>query len=237
MIPVTPAPEPAAFDKKVRQPGLRAIAELAGEQPDPPRTTGRPYSPVAASRGEIPAAKFPPYWREMLDDLMESYHRICAYLCLYIPRGTGAPSVDHAVAKSRRWDLVYEWSNYRLACSQMNARKGAATDVLDPFEIGEGWFALELVGFQVVPGSGLPDDVAKAVKDTIKRLRLNDHEYCEIRAEHAEEYWCGPNSFQDLMQQAPFVARELRRQNQLEKRCQNRLQKIRGEDEALSSRG
>ena len=42
MIPVTLAPEPPAFDKKVRQPGLRAIAELAGEQPDLPRTAGRP---------------------------------------------------------------------------------------------------------------------------------------------------------------------------------------------------
>ena len=113
MIPVTPAPEPAAFDGKVRQSGLRAIAELAGEQPTPPRTAGRPYPRVAASRDEIPADKFPPYWREMLDDLMRSYHRICAYLCLYIPRGTGAPSVDHAVAKSRRWDQIYEWSNYR----------------------------------------------------------------------------------------------------------------------------
>ena len=125
MIPVTPAPEPAAFDGKVRQPGLRAIAELAGEQPTPPRIAGQPYAPIAASRDAIPAGKFPPYWREMLDDLMDSYHRICAYLCLYIPRGTGAPSVDHVVAKSKRWDRVYEWSNYRLASSLMNARKGA----------------------------------------------------------------------------------------------------------------
>ena len=215
MIPVTPAPEPPAFDKKVRQPGLRAIAELVGEQPDPPRTAGRPHSPVAASRDEIPAGKFPPYWHEMLDDLMESYHQICAYLCLHINRVTGASSVDHAIAKSRRWDLVYEWSNYRLAYLQMNARKGAAADVLDPFEIGEDWFTLELVGFQVVPGSGLPDDVAKAVKDTIKRLRLNDHEYCEIRAEHAERYLSGKNPLHHLMQHAPFVAMELRRQHQL----------------------
>jgi hypothetical protein len=31
MIPVEPAPEPADFDSKVRQPGLSAIAELVGE--------------------------------------------------------------------------------------------------------------------------------------------------------------------------------------------------------------
>ena len=77
------------------------------------------------------------------------------------------------VAKSRRWDRVYEWSNYRLACSLMNARKGVAS-VLDPFEIEEGWFALELVDFQVVPGEGLSADVVGAVSETIERLRLSD---------------------------------------------------------------
>ena len=215
MIPVTPAPEPPAFDKKVRQPGLRAIAELAGEQPDPPRTAGWPCKKVAASRDKIPAGKFPPYWRKVLGDLMESYQQICAYLCLYITRGTGAPSVDHAIPKSMRWDQVYEWSNYRLACSLMNARKRAAVDVLDPFEVKEGWFALELVEFQVVPGNGLPDDVTGAVTDTIERLRLNDPTCCEAREEYAENYWNGGISFRHLMQHAPFVARELQRQHRL----------------------
>ena len=215
MIPVTPAPEPPAFDSKVRQPGLRAIAELAGEKPDPPRTAGRPCKKVAVSRDKIPAGKFPPYWRKVLGDLMESYQQICAYLCLYITRGTGAPSVDHAIPKSMRWDQVYEWSNYRLACSLMNARKRAAVDVLDPFEIKEGWFALELVEFQVVPGNGLPDDVTGAVTDTIERLRLNDLYCCEAREEYAENYWNGGISFRHLMQHAPFVARELQRQHRL----------------------
>ena len=104
MIPVQPATEPDSFDANVRQPGLRAIAELAGELSS--RTTGRPFEQVAAERDEIPADNFPTYWRAALDDLLESYHRVCAYLCLYIPRGTGAPSVDHMVAKSRRWDSL-----------------------------------------------------------------------------------------------------------------------------------
>ena len=235
MIPVTLAPEPAAFDSNVRQPGLRAIAELAGEQPDPPRTAGQPYAAVAASRDEIPADKFPPYWREMLDDLMDSYCRICAYLCLYIPRGTGAPSVDHAIAKSKRWDQVYEWSNYRLACSLMNARKGAAADVLDPFEVKEDWFALELVGFQVVPGCGLPDDVAKVVADTIERLQLSDPACCDARAEYAEDYWNGKILFDYLKRHAPFVARELQRHRRM--LPGEILQKIRHEDDALSGWG
>ena len=133
---------------------MRAIAELVGKTP--PRTDGRRYARVADSEEEIPASKFPPYWREALGDLLERYDRICSYLCLYIPRGVGAPSVDHMIAKSTRWDQVYEWANYRLACSLMNARKDAIASVLDPFEIEDGWFTLELVEFQVVPSPSLP---------------------------------------------------------------------------------
>ena len=85
---------------------------------------------------KIPASEFPPYWRRVLPELLESYNRICSYLCLRISGGTGAPSVDHMVAKSVRRDLVYEWHNYRLACSLMNSRKGTDSDVVDPFEVG-----------------------------------------------------------------------------------------------------
>ena len=123
--------------------------------------------------------------------MLESYDRICSYLCLYIPHGTGAPSVDHMIAKSIRWDQVYEWRNYRLACSLMNARKGAVAGVLDPFDIEDGWFALELYEFQVLPGEALSPDVATRVDVTIDRLRLNDLECCKARSKFTEEYWQG----------------------------------------------
>ena len=200
VIPVTPAPEPETFDTLARQPGQQAIHELARESP--------------GSRDDIPASEFPPYWRRVLGELLVSYNRICSYLCLYIPQGTGAPSTDHMVAKSMRWDQVYEWSNYRLACSLMNARKGVAS-VLDPFEIEEGWFALELVDFQVVPGEGLSADVAGAVSETIERLRLSDRTCCDARAEYAEAYWAEDVSLDYLARHAPFVARELRRHGRL----------------------
>ena len=213
MIPVAPADEPATFDSAVRQPGLRAIAEMIGEAPT--RRSGRRHRKVAASRDEIPPDAFPPYWRKALDDLLSGYRRICAYLCLYIPRGVGAPSVDHMLAKSRRWDQVYEWSNYRLACSLMNSRKATVSDVLDPFEIEDGWFALELVEFQVVPGDRLPPTRHEAAETTIRRLGLCDGECCGARAEYAEAYWDGHISLDYLTRRAPFVAHELRRQNRL----------------------
>ena len=213
MIPVRPAQEPSTFDAKVRQPGLRAIAELVGETP--PRVAGRRFVQVATSRGEISPDALPDYWRNALDDLLEGYNRVCSYLCLYIPRGTGAPSVDHMVAKSTRWNQVYEWTNYRLACSLMNARKGAVASVLDPFDIEDDWFVLELVEFQVVPGEALPPDVETAVEATIERLRLNDLECCKARLEFAENYRSREIQLGYLTRHATFVARELRRQRRL----------------------
>ena len=202
MIRVVPACEPGDFDEVVRQPGRRALEKLADKD----------YS---GSKDAIPASEFPPLWRKSLDDLLTSYNRICSYLCLYIPRGTGARSVDHMLPKSRNWDQAYEWTNYRLACSLMNARKGAVASVLDPFEIEDGWFALELVDFQVAPGEGLVSGVAEAVKGTIERLRLNDLECCKAREEYAQAYWDGDVAFDYLRRHAPFLARELRRQHRL----------------------
>ena len=213
MIPVRPAEEPRDFDAAVRRPGLRAIAELVGETP--PRTAGQRHAQAAESRDNIPAAAFPPYWREALDDLLASYNRTCSYLCVYIARGTGAPSVDHMISKSTHWDQVYEWRNYRLACALMNSRKGAVASVLDPFEIEDGWFALELVAFQVIPGDGLPDDTEMLVRDTIRQLRLNDVVCCDARGEYAQEYQAGHISLDYVMRHAPFVGRELRRLGRL----------------------
>ncbi len=216
MVRVQPTDEPGTFDATVRQPGLRALAEMVGEPSG--RTVGRKFKKIAATRDEIPAGAFPPYWREAIDDLLSSYKRLCAYLCLYIPRGTGAPSVDHMLAKSTKWDRVYEWNNYRLACSLMNSRKGAAAEVLDPFEIEDGWFALELVEFQLVPREGIPTEIVRATVDTIDRLRLNDRECCDAREEFAVDYWKGHIDLDYLTRHALFVARELRRQGRLHQR-------------------
>lgn len=217
MIRVTPAPEPPHFDQKVRIPGLRAIAELVGESPRPPRP-GRPRRKIAERREDIPWDAFPPFWREVLPDLAAAYQRICAYVCLYIEPVTGAVSVDHMVAKSRAWDRVYEWENYRLACALMNSRKKAMQTVLDPFEVEDDWFALELVGYQLVPGPGATGEIRMRVERTIQELGLNDSICRKAREEYAESYLTGAIRLDYLERRAPLIARELRRQGRLRER-------------------
>lgn len=213
MIPVVAAQEPQAFDHSVRQPGLRAIAEMVGKAPPSPRTSGRAFAKITDRERDIPAAKFPPYWTKALDDLMTAYRQVCAYACFRIHPVTGARSADHFAAKSRTWRQVYEWSNYRLCCSRMNARKNDFGGVLDPFAIQPGWFQLELLGFQVIPDRALPRLRREAIQDTIDRLGLND--FRADRAKDAERYWNRGVSLEVLREESPFVAEELHRQGRL----------------------
>lgn len=211
MIRVELAAEPQDFDTKVRQPGLRAIAELAGESGLPKRK-GRPRQAIANSREQIPADKFPPYWTEALPELRATYGHICCYVSVYIEPVTGAASVDHMLPKSRSWREAYEWHNYRLACSLMNSRKNDYRDVLDPFEIDDDWFHLELVGFQVIPRADLDPDVKERVQTTIDRLKLNDRDCLTLREDYATNYFQGEISRAYLRRRAPFLAREIERQ-------------------------
>ena len=116
------------------------------------------------------------------------------------------------IPKSIRWDRVYEWTNYRLACALMNTRKGYVGEVLDPFEVEDGWFALELYEFQVMPGVGLPSSVQTKVAGTIEHLKLNDSPCREAREGFALDYWRNEIAWSYLERHAPFVASELDRQ-------------------------
>lgn len=224
MIHIEPAPEPVDFDQDVRIPGLRAIAEMVGKAPPVPRKGGSPFAqrektiklasgvqtrqPIVREE-DLPSSEFPTYWENALDSLMTAYDEICAYSCFRIHRVTGGRSVEHFAPRSRAWDRVYEWQNYRLACTRLNARKRDFTDVLDPFEVQTGWFQLELVGFQVLPAPDLDAATWLLVQQTIDRLGLDD--FRTRRAADAEDYWTGNVSLEVLRRESPFVAAELAR--------------------------
>lgn len=214
MIPVVLAAEPEAFEALVRTPGLRAIDELAG-LPDLPKRAGRPRKAIAARREDIPSDKFPTYWTEVLPELRTAYSHICGYVCVYIEPVTGGASVDHMLPKSLAWNDVYEWRNYRLACSLMNSRKKDYQDVLDPFEIDDGWFQIELVGYQVIARVDLDEPVREKVQATITRLKLNDADCLKLREDYADNYFDGHISLDYLRRRAPFLAREIERQGMI----------------------
>ena len=186
MLAVVPREEPATFDAQVRMPGQKALAE---------------------NRNPLPR-----YWGKCLPDLMEAYEYICAYSSLRVSPISGTPTVEHFAAKSSARQLAYEWSNYRLVCARMNSRKREFDDVLDPFEIEEGWFELEFLFLQVRPAPGLDATINKQVERTIRRLKLNDEAFCSERARWYEAWLSGRIDGTFLREYAPFVHREVVRQ-------------------------
>lgn len=213
MIQIVLAPEPPVFNAKVRQKGLSAIDEMVGRSPrlrrPGPRRTGTAWT----REEDIPADKFPPYWRDALDDLRTSYEHRCAFLALYLDRATGNASVDHMLPKSKHWDQVYEWNNYRLCAATINAKKQDLTGIVDPVDCRQEWFALELVGFQVLAGSRAPADKLIEINATLELL--NATECRRQREEYTIDYWNREISLTYLERRAPFIAAELRRQARL----------------------
>lgn len=198
MIHVDHQPEPPGFDEAVRQRGLNWLRDnnIPLDTPPPDKTT------------------FPPHWRDCLDDLHRLYGQTCAYLAIRFPRLTGA-SVDHFVAKSQNAGQAYEWDNFRLACSTMNSRKNDYDDVLDPFEVENGWFHLELVFGGIFPNPDLPPQIQETIDDTITRLGLDDEECRKIRVDHLDEFRNGHCDADWLRRWSPLVWHEARRQGVL----------------------
>jgi hypothetical protein len=222
MIHVERVLEPPDFDERVRQPGLSELAVMTGQTgwvtrrgPKRKQLTigGAPITRIE----DIPADELPDYWTRALPDLCNKYRRICAYVCVYIERVTGAATADHWVPKSRDPRQAYEWENLRLACSIMNSRKATETELIDPFFVEEGWFALDFIDWEVVPGVGPEHPKFAAIDDTIspRGLDLNCYECRSLREEYVASYREGEITLGYLDRRAPFIARELRRQGLL----------------------
>jgi hypothetical protein len=144
--------------------------------------------------------------------LKTAYGNICAFSSLWIP---GQCSVDHYVPKSIRPDLAYEWSNYRLAMDRINNNKADSTRVLDPFQIQNEWFVLDLANLYIGPGDGLDAIIRAQVEETITILRLNDDVWVETRFEVLRDFLNGTVTLDFLQRRYPFIAAEIARQTNL----------------------
>ena len=189
MRTVTPQPEPQEFDQRVRKPGNAGLARL--------RVNGQKL-------------RFNPLWNRVYDDFHRLYGGFCAYTCFYqVDRAT----VDHFRPKVRHPHLAYEWDNYRLSSPRTNQFKGKREDVLDPFEIGDGWFVLDFPSCLIRVRDGLEDALADAVTCTIDALRLNDDDYLVQRRfdlVHAFAEGCISQAY--IRRMNPFVFDEITRQ-------------------------
>ncbi len=153
------------------------------------------------------------YWRTVIPDLYKAYHGICAYTCIWTPEDTGWKTVEHFLPKNSYPEEAYKWSNYRFVCGIMNGRKGKSEDVLDPFQIQDGWFEMQFTSLLVKPGKQLNEEKREQVKKTIKCLKLNESTCIRGRMAWLVPYLQKEYPFSHLEKRAPFLAYELQRQD------------------------
>ena len=187
MIPVAnPIPEPDVFDDRCRNPGNVWLTKHA---------SGRPTD----------------RWSPFRLDLAAGFVDRCGYGAMYIPSGT----VDHFVSCSEDRSLAYEWSNYRYVDGWFNSSKNKhpSASLLDPFEVGVGWFEVDLPSLQLRLTEAVPPELRERAEFTLMRLPLRDDERV-IRQRRAwlEMYEQG-TPLHLIEQKAPLIAQAIRRQN------------------------
>jgi hypothetical protein len=192
LIRVVPRPEPASFRHRVQEPGARFLALH-------PHPTSKQWAQHD-------------YWNRVKHEFRETYGRICAYSCHWIPPDTGGNTVEHFIAKDIEPNRAYEWLNYRLVCSTLNGRKGIR-QVLDPFAVQDDWFTLDFPSLLVKPSDELDAACANSITETINTLGLNDDGTClQARLTFVMDYCNADVTLDFLRRRAPFIAREIERQ-------------------------
>lgn len=194
MIPV-PAPtrgnEPPLFDGNCRQPGAAWLVKNPEKDPH------------AVSQ----------WWSMFQPDLAKHFGYRCGWLGTFVMM---EGVVDHWFSCGNRRGrpspnrhLAFEWSNFRYASPRMNSRKGILDDeILDPCEIGDGWFEVLLPSFQLVPGDRLPAAMRQRAELTLAKLQLGRGDQARItRWRWYCSHWNnGQPDLAALKRDAPLVA-------------------------------
>ncbi len=180
--------EPPDFDAKARQPGRHWLEQH-------------------------PNAKRPrDYWSAFKGPLAVGFSHLCAYSAMFEPVGT----VDHFVSCDEDRSMAYEWSNYRYASGWINSSKqnAKADQILDPFEVEDGWFRILLPSLQlVVDEESIPPELVDRAKFVLKRLHLRDDErVLRQRREWYRMYRDGELTLEGLRKKAPLIARAIGQQ-------------------------
>ena len=187
MIPVARPEEPDRFDQLVRVPGTKWL----NVNPD--------------------AARPKALWIACAKDLADGFSNLCGYAAMLDPTGG---TVDHYLSWKNHPELAYEWKNYRFASSVLNAsKKNADNQVLDPYEVGAGWFEIILPSLQMKVTDAVPPAERAKAEYTLDRLKLRDGErVIRWRRSWYAMYQAGKLTLDGLHSVAPLIAAAVHQQ-------------------------
>jgi hypothetical protein len=179
MIPVPRPPEPDSFDARCRQPGNTWLANNPTSQ------------------------KFPAYWIPFQPDLGAAFAWRCGWWAMWVTDG----EVDHYLSKKNHRELAYEWRNYRFIAGTVNSSKlRHDNNVLDPYEVVQGWFEILLPSLELVITNNVPQNFRAKAEFTLTKLKLDRGEKIRrVRRKYYERYKQDGN-LNGLRHDAPLIA-------------------------------
>ena len=173
--------EPADFDREARTPGLAWLAAN-------------------------PESRHPKdFWSPFKGELADGFRNLCAYSAMYEPVGT----VDHFVSLHEDRTRAYDWENYRYCAAWINSSKSnvPADNLLDPFEIENGWFEIDIPSLQLRVSDNIPEELRSRAEYVLTRLHLRDDErIIRQRMEWYRMYQDGELTMDGLEGKAPLIA-------------------------------
>lgn len=178
-----PVAEPANFDSEVRTPGNEWLLN----------------NPAPTNK------KLPGYWRVFSDELRNGFNALCGYSCMHV---FSDGEVDHYISVKNNRNLAFEWSNYRYSYGWANNfKKNFDNKILDPFEVGDGWFEVQIPSLQLIMTDKIPIEHRARAEFTIEKLQLRHGKVAiRMRRELYDSYKNGSLALSQLEQWAPLLA-------------------------------
>ncbi|MFO0757500.1 MAG: hypothetical protein U0359_13470 [Byssovorax sp.] len=130
---------------------------------------------------------------------------------MYEPTGT----VDHFVSIDEDRDRAYDWTNYRFSSGWINSSKKSlsSTQIVDPFDVENGWFEVQLPSLQLVLTDRVPAAFRGRAALMLERLHLGqDERIVRQRREWYRMYQAGELTFEGLVKKAPLIATAIKKQ-------------------------
>ena len=157
-----------------------------GNEPSGLKEIRRRYTPrwIVHYRNGVGSRPTDSRWRDFHDDLKQIFGGICGY-CEEICKG----EVDHLRPKTRFPQLVYEWSNWILACHDCNHAKGnkwPEGGYVDPCAVSEScrpetYFTFDTKTGEIIPLGNLEPKRFERAATMIDDLNLNSEHHLKNR--------------------------------------------------------
>jgi hypothetical protein len=156
----------------------------------------------------------PAYWSRVKDDVIAAFSQRCAYTAMWLSHDG---EIDHFVSIDEDPRKAFRWDNLRYAAAWINRSKQniPSSQLLDPFEVEDGWFEIVLPSLELRVTDRCPVHLRPRAELMLDRLGLRSGpQVMRSRRAFYAQYRSGRAKLEYLDDYAPLIARAIRKQQE-----------------------